>query len=202
MDIENILEVIYNNSQPPKKYLAYYWGKFGTDLSDLVNKIPDIQFYNMVNIGLVLGGIRPACLVYLNNKAKKLLEKYNCHIKKEKYFHHLSLVSLHQIDITKNPSGYDLGVELGYLTPVVFSAKFNIKSEYTIKLDITYKHIYNNNENKQISKIGKISILDQAVSNKTKKQILAYLNKYVTGINNLLLPKQFAILDIKPIIIS
>ena len=169
--MENILNDIFDNSYP--KYTSY-------------------QFENMINIGLVLTGVKKGAFTKLDKLVINKLKKLGYYVDSYPKIPHLTWISLHNPNFSEQPTHKEIGKALGYLTPVDIDK--DITNKYYINIEIKFRRI---NSNSLIC-----NTLPQIVVNKTKKQIDRYLQKYINGILKLNIPKEFKIISIKGIVIK
>ena len=167
--MEKILNHVFDNSYP--KYTSY-------------------QFENMINIGLVLSGVKKGAFTKLDKLVINKLKKLGYYVESYPKIPHLTWISLHNPNFTEHPTHKEIGKALGYLTPVDIDKK--IINKYYISIEIKFKLINSNSLT--------CNTLTQIVVNKTKKQIDKYLQKYINGILKLNIPKQFKIISIRGVV--
>lgn len=162
--MDELLAEVYDNLKP--KYTSY-------------------RFADMVNVGLVLSGVKKSALVHIENKngiLDKLGLNYMAYPKKG--LEHLTLLSRNEIKI-KNDKDLDVntGKMLGYLTPGNLDSF--TKTDKTASIVITFRK----GNGQELT----CSVLNQRIKGKTHNEIMKYLSKYVSAIVALRLPKEFVI---------
>jgi hypothetical protein len=170
---ESLMKIIFSCSYP--KYTSY-------------------QFMEMLNVGLVLIGIKPGALVKLDNSAINALHNSGFYVQPYPLLKGFTFVSIKKLHFKDTLTHTDVGKALGYLTPIniddnVDNAKQNKKF---VKIQVTFKRLG--------SKPLIANIMSQVVINKTIHQIEKYLHPFINGIYKLHIPSQFKILSIQTII--
>ena len=164
--MEKLLYKIFNHSYP--KYTSY---KFGS----------------MLNVGLVITGYKKGALEKIDDKLKNDLKKIGLYVDYYPLIKTLTFISKKDPLFTDNTSHKDIGINLGFLTPIDIDDKIKGKSYY-----IGLKIKFSNNGNKPLI----ANIVSQVVVNKSEKDINEYLDKITIGIRKLPIPKQFKIIQI------
>lgn len=158
-------------------------------------KYTSYQFGEMINVGLVLIGIKPSAIVNLDKCSIIKLNNNGFYTQPYPLLKKLTIVSKSKIHLKEKLTHKDVGIMLGYLTPVDIVNNNNQKNKISISIQVTF----NRNNNKPI--IAK-NIMHQIVINKTLTQVKNYLQPFIDNIHMLSssIPSEFKILSIEPII--
>ena len=167
---ESLMEKVFSCSHP--KYTSY-------------------QFTEMLNVGLVLIGIKPGALLDLDESAIIALNKSGFYTQSYPLIKGLTFVSKKKLYFKDNLTHTDVGKALGYLTPINIDDNDQQNKKF-IKIQVTFKRLG--------SKPLIANIMVQVVINKTIPQIKKYLQPFINGIYKLQIPSQFEILSIETII--
>ena len=167
--MEKVLKKVYNCSRP--KYSTY-------------------QFISMLNVGLVLDGIKKGALEKLDSKCVLFLNSQGYFAQPYPLIKGLTFISLKDPEFGSNVTHTEIGKHLSYFTPLnIFADHPNKKF---VCLTITFR--------KNKGKTHEQDILNQVVIGKTNRQILRYLNPFIKHLYKLPLIYTYKILTITPTI--
>ena len=160
-------------------------------------KFTSFQFTEMLNVGLVLIGIKPCALLKLDEPAIIALNKSGFYTQPYPLIKGLTIVSKNKINFKDALTHKDIGKALGYLTPIdieddTTTTTTDNQNKKLVKIEVKFRRIG--------SKPLIANIMSQVVINKTIPQIEKYLNPFINGLYNLHIPPQFEILSIQTII--
>lgn len=147
------------------------------------------QFSEMINVGLVLAGVKNGALVYITEPTiiHKLKKSLNVQQYTQHGLEHLILISNKKIPSLPpddNQFHVKVGKILSYMTPIdIEEAVIGIKKNVAIEI------IFDKNGGKKYV----TAVLSQIVVNKTDDQINAYFKKYIDAILAMKIPKIFTI---------
>lgn len=168
--MENILMTVFNGTKP--RYTTY-------------------QFTEMVNVGLVLAGVKKGALIYLDEHSIKILQNAGLSVSPYPIVPELKLVivSKNNPGLNEKSTHVDVGKALSYMTPIDINKSSNSANSKFVDISITFRR---GNGRKLES-----HLMEQKVINKTERQIQNYITPFVNAIKEMKLPEEFHIYDVK-----
>ncbi len=148
------------------------------------------QFMAMLNIGLVLMGVKKGALEKLDEPAVKALKVAGLSVTDYPLVSGLHFISKTDPHLTPTSKHTAVGKALGYLTPV------NIGDEHPDAKSVHISVEFRRSKGRKL----RTTILQQKVVGKTPKQIETYLSRFVKAIREMQLPAEFEILDVCPVV--
>jgi len=150
------------------------------------------QFTEMINIGLVLAGVKKGALLYLDPYAVGLLRKEGLYVEAYPLWKKPNLMFVAKKDPkwSKDVSHKDVGRALGYLTPV--DIEDDSLASFGARIEITFRR------NK--GRVLKAYEMTQKIVGKTKREARAYLEPFVEAIQTMELPQEFQIQSVEIIL--
>lgn len=166
--MENLLRAVFNGTKP--KYTSF-------------------QFAEMVNVGLVLAGVKKSALVELDQTAIKALKDAGLSVTQYPLIPKLSIVSKTDPGLTEKSSHIAVGKALSYLTPIDLNKNYDDTHKTGLGIVITFRR---GNGRKLES-----SVMNQMIINKSERQINNYITPFVNAIKAMKLPEEFHIYDVR-----
>lgn len=171
--MENILMTVFNGTKP--RYTTY-------------------QFTEMVNVGLVLAGVKKGALIYLDEPAIKSLKNAGLSVTPYPLVPELKLVIVSKSDpgLNEKSTHSNVGKVLSYLTPIDINKSNNSANTTSLGIKITFRR---GNGRKL-----KAHLMEQKIINKSERQIMNYITPFINAIKEMKLPDDFKIYDVNVVI--
>ena len=169
MDSTKLLQLVFEESSP--KYTSF-------------------QFSEMINVGLVVSGVKRGALLKLGNRAVHELQKQGLYVVDYPLVKGLTFVSKKNPKFSKHLTHQEVGHALGYMTPIDIVE--TPQNAFTAHIEINFRR-------KQGKRL-KAYVLNQVIIDKSESQILKYLEPYVKEIQRMNIPNQFTIMSIELVI--
>ncbi len=152
-------------------------------------KFTTSQFNEMINVGLVLAGVKKSALIHLDDKAIKILRDAGLSVTVYPLIPKLVIVSKSDPGLTEKSSHIAVGKALSYLTPIDINKNYNDADSHSLAI----KMIFRRGKGKKLEG----SIMNQKVINKNEKQIINYITPFVEAIKTMKLPEEFELFDVQ-----
>jgi hypothetical protein len=155
-------------------------------------KYTSFQFAEMINVGLVLQGVKKGALLKLDDYAIHWLQKHGLYVEKYPLLDVPNLVFVSKRDPKwrKDVNHVDVGRALSYLTPIDITDDF--KHFLGVRIEVTFRR------NK--GRVLKAYLMTQKIVGKTKTEAMDYLKPFTAAIQTMNIPKGFTILNIEGIV--
>jgi hypothetical protein len=152
-------------------------------------KFTTYQFVEMINVGLVLSGVKKGALIHLDNKAIKTLRDAGLSVTEYPLIPKLVIVSKADPGLTEKSSHIAVGKALSYLTPIDINNNYNDAESHFLAIKIIFRR----------GKGRKLEghIMEQKVIKKSEKQMMNYITPFVEAITAMKLPEEFELFDVQ-----
>jgi hypothetical protein len=172
--MDELLQTVFNHTKP--KYISF-------------------QTTEMINVGLVLKGVKPGALLTLDDVGVRFLRDAGLYVEPYVLFQNVDLVFVSRKDpkFPKNITHKDVGRALGYLTPIdIESNKESFRNTYAAKIEVLFQR----NKGRKL----KAYLMTQKVIGKTENEILQYMKPFAEAIQHMELPSEFKIFKVEIVI--
>jgi hypothetical protein len=172
--MDQILKTVFDHTKP--KYISF-------------------QTTEMINVGLVLKGVKPGALLALDDVGVRALRDAGLYVEPYALVQNVDLVFVSRKNpkFPKNTTHADIGRALGYLTPInIESNKESFRNTYNAKIEVLFQR----NKGRKL----KAYLMGQKVIGKTEYEILHYMKPFAEAIQTMELPSEFKIFKVEIVI--